>query len=82
MTFSVLPHDFSYCVHQLCESPCHALSRTCLVFYGSYNQKNLFIEKKYLYIFLLNWYDFIPMVGFLLGLQHACSVDIVMKVHL
>ena len=32
MTFSVWTNDFTHCVHQLSESPCHALFRTCLVF--------------------------------------------------
>ena len=41
---------------------------------SSYQKKVLVILKILFEICLVDWYDFIPMVGFALGLQHGCSL--------
>ena len=41
---------------------------------SSYQKKSSGDLKKIFVIFILDWYDFIPMVGFPLGLQQDCSL--------
>ena len=49
--------------------------KTGLVFIVAKTKKKVLrIDKIYFYIFILDWYDFIPMVRFPLGLQHACNM--------
>ena len=74
MTFSAWPHDFTRCVDQISENPCHATFKTGLVFTVAITKKRSLCWKKIVLNFLLDWYDFIPMVGFPLCLQRACSM--------
>ena len=41
---------------------------------SSYQKKGMQIWKKNLYIILLHWFDFTPMVGFLPCLHHVCRL--------